>query len=226
MVIKVTDWYEADKNAIEEAQKALDDFNTETAKEEQTKAIDAQIEELENLKDGWSNVASNYEMQQARIKAALEMGNNFEEDVLNKRLEYLRNFVNEYNATMDKLGIDEKNLVKYASSLGIDISDKYATGTLYANGGLSLVGEQGAELRVLNQGDGIIPADLTKNLMSWGQMNPVNFFKEMFSPKYSPITAGAGGSDTIYNFSNLTINSDANNLDALIRDIQIKSKNR
>lgn len=218
--------YEADKNAIKEAQKALDDFNAETAKEEQTKAIDAQIEELENLKDGWSNVASNYEMQQARIKAALEMGNNFEEDVLNKRLEYLRNFVNEYNATMDKLGIDEKNLVKYASSLGIDISDKYATGTLYANGGLSLVGEQGAELRVLNQGDGIIPADLTKNLMSWGQMNPVNFFKEMFSPKYSPITAGAGGSDTIYNFSNLTINSDANNLDALIRDIQIKSKNR
>lgn len=218
--------YEADKNAIKEAQKALDDFNAETAKEEQTKAIDAQIEELENLKDGWSNVASNYEMQQARIKAALEMGNNFEEDVLNKRLEYLRNFVNEYNATMDKLGIDEKNLVKYASSLGIDISDKYATGTLYANGGLSLVGEQGAELRVLNQGDGIIPADLTKNLMSWGQMNPVNFFKEMFSPKYSPIAAGAGGSDTIYNFSNLTINSDANNLDALIRDIQIKSKNR
>ena len=218
--------YESDKNAIEEAQKALDDFNAETAKEEQTKAIDAQIEELENLKDGWSNVASNYEMQQARIKAALEMGNNFEEDVLNKRLEYLRNFVNEYNATMDKLGIDEKNLVKYASSLGIDISDKYATGTLYANGGLSLVGEQGAELRVLNQGDGIIPADLTKNLMSWGQMNPVNFFKEMFSPKYSPITAGTGGSDTIYNFSNLTINSDANNLDALIRDIQIKSKNR
>lgn len=44
----------------------------------------------------------------------------------------------------------------------------YATGTLSAQGGLSLVGEQGAEFRVLNQGDGIIPADITKNLWSLG----------------------------------------------------------
>lgn len=41
----------------------------------------------------------------------------------------------------------------------------YASGTLSAHGGLSLVGEKGPELRVLNQGDGIIPANATKNLM-------------------------------------------------------------
>jgi TP901 family phage tail tape measure protein len=49
---------------------------------------------------------------------------------------------------------------------------KYAGGTLNAVGGLSLVGEQGPELRVLDQGDGVIPADVTRNLWGWGKINP------------------------------------------------------
>ena len=44
----------------------------------------------------------------------------------------------------------------------------YAKGTTSAKGGLSLVGEKGTELRVLNRGDGIIPAEITKNLMEFG----------------------------------------------------------
>lgn len=46
------------------------------------------------------------------------------------------------------------------------ITGKYADGTMGARGGLSLVGEEGPELRVLKNGDGIIPADATKNLLS------------------------------------------------------------
>ena len=46
------------------------------------------------------------------------------------------------------------------------ITGKYADGTMSARGGLSLVGEKGPELRVLKNGDGIIPADTTKNLLS------------------------------------------------------------
>ncbi len=52
-------------------------------------------------------------------------------------------------------------------------SFKYANGTTSAHGGMSLVGERGAELRVLNQGDGIIPANVTKNLWSWGETTPI-----------------------------------------------------
>lgn len=49
---------------------------------------------------------------------------------------------------------------------------KYAGGTTGAQGGLSMVGEHGAELRILNRGDGIIPADITKNLWKWGTIDP------------------------------------------------------
>lgn len=48
----------------------------------------------------------------------------------------------------------------------------YARGTRNANNGLSLVGENGPELRVLNQGDGILPSGITDNLWRWGSMTP------------------------------------------------------
>lgn len=48
----------------------------------------------------------------------------------------------------------------------------FASGTLSAPGGLSLVGENGPELRVLGSQDGIIPADVTKNLWAWGKISP------------------------------------------------------
>lgn len=55
----------------------------------------------------------------------------------------------------------------------------YATGTTSARGGLSLVGEKGAELRVLNQGDGILPADITKNLWAWGSLTPASLLSSL-----------------------------------------------
>ena len=48
----------------------------------------------------------------------------------------------------------------------------YARGTRNADSGLSLVGENGPELRVLNQGDGILPSGITDNLWRWGSMTP------------------------------------------------------
>lgn len=53
----------------------------------------------------------------------------------------------------------------------------YARGTRHANRGLSLVGENGPELRVLNHGDGILPSRITDNLWRWGSMTP----KDMLS---------------------------------------------
>ena len=61
------------------------------------------------------------------------------------------------------------------------ITSKHASGTLSASGGLSLVGERGPELRVLNSGDGVIPADATRNLWDWGAYSPKDFMGGMRS---------------------------------------------
>ena len=69
------------------------------------------------------------------------------------------------------------------SSIGKALSGKgfkkNANGTENFEGGLSLVGEEGAELRVLNRGDGIIPADITKNLWQWGSMTPADMMSNV-----------------------------------------------
>ena len=61
---------------------------------------------------------------------------------------------------------------KTKGAAGGNVRSKYAEGTTNAKGGMSIVGERGAELRVLNRGDGIIPADITKNLWKWGTIDP------------------------------------------------------
>ena len=71
-------------------------------------------------------------------------------------------------------------------------TSKHAVGTLSAPGGLSLVGERGPELRVLNSGDGVIPADATRNLWDWGAYNPKDFMGRM-------------GSDNIFHIGNIAL---------------------
>lgn len=68
--------------------------------------------------------------------------------------------------------------------------ERYASGTLSAVGGLSMVGERGPELRVLGQGDGILPADITRNLWDWGKINPGSMIRNM---------------SQIFNISNLSL---------------------
>ena len=67
-----------------------------------------------------------------------------------------------------------KEVAEEAASRGESVK-RHATGTLSAPGGLSLVGEKGPELRVLNSGDGIIPADATRNLWDWAKFSPKEF---------------------------------------------------
>ena len=55
----------------------------------------------------------------------------------------------------------------------------YARGTRHANRGLSLVGENGPELRVLNHGDGILPNNITDNLWRWGSMTPADMLSSL-----------------------------------------------
>ena len=88
----------------------------------------------------------------------------------------------------ERLHERNQQLRKELASMG------YASGTLSARGGLSMVGEQGPELRVLNQGDGIIPADITRNLMKIGS-----------DPRWFANRSGAG--NTILNVANVSLPS-------------------
>lgn len=76
-----------------------------------------------------------------------------------------------------KSDISKGYLLNLASEMHKAGYQGYARGTRHANRGLSLVGENGPELRVLNHGDGILPNSITDNLWRWGSMTP----KDMLS---------------------------------------------
>lgn len=84
----------------------------------------------------------------------------------------------------------------YSSFAEFERMGGYAQGTLSSRSGLSMVGEQGPELRVLNKGDGVIPAKQTARLWSFAN-DPAKFL--------SNIANYRGGSSEIINVQNVTL---------------------
>lgn len=80
-----------------------------------------------------------------------------------------------------------------SNAIGKVIGKKKAHGTYSAEGGLTLVGENGPELRVLNQGDGILPPNLTRSL-----------FQVASNPSLATMRNG-GNISTHINISNVTL---------------------
>lgn len=103
--------WEADEEAIADAEQNLRDLQTEAQtdalekeKDNAMKAFDEQIEAIEKYKDSWDEVTSDYENQQARLQAAQIMGANWERDILGQRLTTLEDFRNRYNALLAEIG--------------------------------------------------------------------------------------------------------------------------
>lgn len=102
--------YEADPEAIKDAQEALDEFNREQEiddlekqKEEASNKYANQIKSLEDYKQAWENVATDYENQQARITLAQQLGAEAEHNLLIDRLTYLEEYKNGYLKTMQEI---------------------------------------------------------------------------------------------------------------------------
>lgn len=102
--------YESDPEAIKDAQEALDEFNRgqeiddlEKQKEEASNKYANQIKSLEDYKQAWENVATDYENQQARITLAQQLGAEAEHNLLIDRLTYLEEYKNGYLKTMQEI---------------------------------------------------------------------------------------------------------------------------
>lgn len=80
---------------------------------------------------------------------------------------------------------------------------QYAKGTIGARGGLSMVGENGPELRVLEKGDGIIPSDVTTNLWQWGKFSPADIWGKL--GEFAHNIVSNGGETYQFNIDNLSL---------------------
>lgn len=168
--------YMADPTEVAEAQKDLDDYYREKAIDD----LDKQIDALEEQKDAYDELI---DAQKERIRLSeleLALGKSYAEFLREKGLnsnsgfEAIANAYASIASSIIKWNTDERYLNALTSKqVANGELDKifriptpvYADGTTNAKGGLSLVGEQGPELRVLNSGDGVLTTARTKGLM-------------------------------------------------------------
>ena len=201
--------YVTDVDAVSEAQKEVDDINREQALEEELAAIDKEIEKWEEFKEAWESVVNDYQKEQDLLLLEQKLGIKLEGENWEERLGNLQTYVNKYNDIMSKVNAVGAIPTNAMGTLSFQPENRYASGTSGARSGVSLVGENGPELRVLNKGDGILPADITKNLWAWGSLTPASLMStfmrgaqgigqqigiviENFNPNLPNVTDGEG----------------------------------
>lgn len=132
----------------------------------------------------------------------------FDKEVETKRAQMLANAESWWKTTDDaeRKRLHEEN-VKLAEQIGgltyTGSTGKWshnANGTHNFRGGLSIVGENGPELRVLKRGDNIIPADKTENLWKWAGLTPNSMLAAIGNRSAKAVDVSYG-----FNISNLQL---------------------
>lgn len=91
--------YVQDQEEIAKAQKELDDFMIK----EQTRLIDEQIKGWDKYRKLWADIPGAFEKEQDKLIALQQLGADWEQKILNKRIDTVQNFATSYNKIMGSL---------------------------------------------------------------------------------------------------------------------------
>ena len=149
--------YVSDTEAIATAQLAIDEYNRKQQLERQLSATEA---------NRASSSQATTQAKDSRILAQMAKNSALWHKA---ESEEERRALHDQNVELASQ-LSENARRRYDNETGL--WSAYANGAINAQGGLSLVGENGAELRVLNKGDGILSTEITKNLLAWGAVSP------------------------------------------------------
>lgn len=209
--------YEQDTEAVKEATKALQEYKKEQEDPEITAWKNilamfddadelANIKNLENLTGLFADVdfgkfGTNQSMWANWIKENLSTSNG-----IGLLLNELGN-MEDPDKILELLGvtghISENMVNQYINK------SRYASGALRTKAGFARVGEQGYEIALFGAGDSVIPHNLSKNLMEWGQMSPLEYAQ----------AGGVGGDMYNYSFDKLVL-PNVHNADDFIRELR------
>ncbi len=184
--------YMSDTDAVSSAQAAY-------SAEKRTQDAQREKDRLQELANKWRDFASDYVEAQNKINLEQKLGVDLSDENLERMVNDAQEWADRYINIMEQIAAKQQQLNALSSGSSGSATliagakgtlSSYASGTVGATGGLSLVGENGPELRVMRSGDGVIPADVTRNLWNWGKLNPKSIMSTM---------------TTTFNIDNLTL---------------------
>lgn len=184
--------YMSDTDAVSSAQAAY-------SAEKRTQDAQREKDRLQDLANKWRDFASDYVDAQNKINLEQKLGVDLSDENLERMVNDAQEWADRYINIMEQIAAKQQQLNALSSGSSGSPTliagakgtlSSYASGTVGATGGLSLVGENGPELRVMRSGDGVLPTDVTRNLWSWGKLNPKSIMSTM---------------TTTFNIDNLTL---------------------
>lgn len=189
--------YEQDTEAIQEATKALQDF--------QNAQKNPELEKWEKVMELFDKLESSAEMKHLENligASAASMFGAMGTDIGSWTNWIKNNLAIAYGYADVLSNLDElaeyTDIEAYVNNLSSNIdsainANRFASGTLNAPRGFARVAENGYEIALLGKGDAVMPHGVSKNLMEWGQYSPRDF-----------VTSG-GGDNLTYNFDKLVL---------------------
>ena len=219
--------YEQDIEAINEAQKAYDDYldsQNKTDLEKKAEDIRAILELFDDLEDA-------SEIHELELKLGVNdvnslTGGNFGTDV-SQWTSWIKSAIANQVAYADlgnKIGdlkgadIDKwlgnvlsggAHQVSSSTMLSYILQHSFASGTLSAPGGLSRIGELGGELVWLGKGDSVYSNRTSRNLMEWGRYSPAQVLS----------SGNNSSSQQIFNFDKIVL-PNVRNAEDFYRELQ------
>lgn len=173
--------YVSDTDAVSSAQAAY-------SAEKRTQDTQREKDRLQDLANKWRDFASDYVDAQNKINLEQTLGVDLSNENLERMVNDAKEWADKYIDIMEQIAAKQQQLNALSSGSSGSSAliggakgtiSSYARGTVGAMGGLSLVGENGPEIRVMRNGDGVLPADVTRNLWSWGKLNPKSIMSNM-----------------------------------------------
>ena len=214
--------YERDTEAVEKATKALTDYQRSLEKS----PLEQRAEELQNLLDLFDELGNDSNIKE--LELLLGIGNISQltgglttgSDV-NSWANWIKSVYASstgYADLIKKFGDSADIDAWLTANGGLNVSDSviaeyiknhsFASGTLSAKGGLSLLGENGAELAWLNKGDSVYSNAISRNLMEWGRYTPAQV-----------INKAKNSSAQIFNFDKIVL-PNVHNAQDFYRELQ------
>lgn len=183
--------------------------------------------------DAWRNFSTEYSSIESKVKARQILAKNKEKQNLDERLGNFESFKDDYvraaneliqiNNSLGESNINPSDVISSLIQAGVITGDwfknatksteKHASGTVRFKGGLTSINENGAEMLIppslntlanLPTGTGIVPHNITQNLMELGKYS-LNGLKRLLSGGTSYNFSG-----TTFSFPNMTNNSSIN----------------
>ena len=186
--------YERNTEAIEKAEKALNDYQRSLNKS----PLEAYADQLQSILDLFDELKDESEIKELELSTnvgslAQLLGGNFGTntdlwskwiakemansagygDLVDKLGDVATSQITSWLTTADNTQVSQSLINSYLNK------HKFASGTLSASGGFSLLGEHGAELTWLGKGDSVYSNAISRNLMEWGKYSPAQVARSM-----------------------------------------------